>query len=775
MIQELTTFLQHVLKGDLKPVYKLENLTMIQNEAVRLIQTRQWDQNDIMTAQVILEISNIIYNNTDAIVPIEDGIYDQLIVLYKMYDPTNYQVGGQPTQIDNSNRYAPAGDDVRLMSEPWQPIYFGDREAFEEGLFTENFMADPAYDPRLFRPIDRTVYNRNTRDMATIPHKYPKLAGTLDKCKFTLVKEAIEAGVIDDPSIVIFERDFLGKHVMQGIINPYEEITLLLELKYDGMAVEADVTDHILAARSRGDTNRDECEDLTPVLQNYPFFNAPELPNSEAFGMQFECIITKPNLRRLAELRGKAYKNNRNGVIGLMKSIDAYAYRDLITLVPLATSLDIDPISEVEFMNKYYTSGVGMKYAVVSGDYNTVLFQVYKFVKEAEAIRDIMPFMYDGVVVHYVDPRIRQCLGRVNHVNKYSIAIKFNPMVKEAIFLGYSYTVGQNGNITPMIHYTPVEFFGTVHNKSSGHSLQRFNELNLGIGDIINVTYVNDVMPYVTKPVMENTEFVRPSGVKEQFPTHCPCCGSELAFSETGKTARCLNLKCEARHVAMIAGMLDKLMFKGFAEESVIALGLKSMHDFLNMDYDRAVNCLGKANGEKFMTQLGLFKEQPIYDYILLGSMGFTGIAIETWKKILNHIHYFDIMSKPDNELEYMLRNVKGIGENKIRTILEERPMFDTDMLELVGINIVYTYKARQLPAIRFTGIRDQELETELRNRGYDANGKAGVTRSTAILVVPEIGWQSDKIKKCGPQTLIIPMDEFRKNLEIYLAQIRDM
>lgn len=221
--------------------------------------------------------------------------------------------------------------------------------------------------------------------------------------------------------------------------------------------------------------------------------------------------------------------------------------------------------------------------------------------------------------------------------------------------------------------------------------------------------------------------------------------------------------------------MLDKLMFKGFAEESVIALGLKSMHDFLNMDYDRAVNCLGKANGEKFMTQLGLFKEQPIYDYILLGSMGFTGIAIETWKKILNHIHYFDIMSKPDNELEYMLRNVKGIGENKIRTILEERPMFDTDMLELVGINIVYTYKARQLPAIRFTGIRDQELETELRNRGYDANGKAGVTRSTAILVVPEIGWQSDKIKKCGPQTLIIPMDEFRKNLEIYLAQIRDM
>ena len=78
------------------------------------------------------------------------------------------------------------------------------------------------------------------------------------------------------------------------------------------------------------------------------------------------------------------------------------------------------------------------------------------------------------------------------------MAVKFDPWEKQTIFRGYTYEVGQHGNITPMIHYDPVEFMGTIHTKSTGSSLNRFNNLGLKYGDIINVTYVNDVMPYVS-------------------------------------------------------------------------------------------------------------------------------------------------------------------------------------------------------------------------------------------------------------------------------------
>ena len=73
-----------------------------------------------------------------------------------------------------------------------------------------------------------------------------------------------------------------------------------------------------------------------------------------------------------------------------------------------------------------------------------------------------MPFMYDGIVVSFMDFNLIQMLGRVNSVNKWQMAIKFETMKKDTVFLGYDYTVGQNGAITPMIYYKPIEFYGCI-------------------------------------------------------------------------------------------------------------------------------------------------------------------------------------------------------------------------------------------------------------------------------------------------------------------------
>ena len=107
-------------------------------------------------------------------------------------------------------------------------------------------------------------------------------------------------------------------------------------------------------------------------------------------------------------------------------------------------------------MNKYYTRDQLLRFNVLSGSYVNLMYQVKRFVEEAEMARSILPFMYDGVVIAQYDPNIRAYLGRVNSVNKYSIAIKFNALRKETIFRGYTYTVGKDGTITPMIHYDPV-------------------------------------------------------------------------------------------------------------------------------------------------------------------------------------------------------------------------------------------------------------------------------------------------------------------------------
>ena len=250
------------------------------------------------------------------------------------------------------------------------------------------------------------------------------------------------------------------------------------------------------------------------------------------FGIKFEAIITYDNLARIAQQFGKVYKNARVAIIGILGSRDARMYRDFITLVPIRTGgLNFtDPVQEIEFLNTYYSNGVGMRYAVLtSSDYTTLLYRVKRFKDEAEYMRRYLGFMYDGVVINYADPDVKRNLGRQNSIDLWSMAIKFNALEKNTYFYGYKYTIGQDGRITPMAYFAPVEFNGSIHDKTTVHSYKRFKDLGLKIGDIVSIKYVNDVICYLSKPdITYNRE--NPNPVLE-FPTHCPSCGSPLMFS----------------------------------------------------------------------------------------------------------------------------------------------------------------------------------------------------------------------------------------------------
>lgn len=766
-MQYLQKVLNELMNADISSV----DTTFIQkcgDLAIYLLNRENLNAYDITCMELIIQICQILYNNTDrSLLPLDDGVYDLLLEKDKNYND-KVQVGAPPIE------FKPDGEIVTNSDLKTPAIFMDDPEGYMQNEIFKNDIgyAPPLY-PQLYDlPIDRNAPVDNRKKSVTVPHNYPKLVGTLDKCKFTLSKEAKDRGVYDDRDVKIFERDFLGKHMQMGLFGPNDEITLILELKYDGISVEADVTDRIISARSRGDTGRDLAADLTPILGGYEFPFCPKMSlDEEPFGMKFEAIISHNNLDKMSRLRDKAYKNARNGIIGLFGSIDGYNYRDLITLVPLATSLDMDRVKEIEFMNTYYHSGEKLRYAVVTGNYQTVLYQVYKFVKEAEQIRPIMPFMYDGVVVSYADPRIIEVLGRENSVNKYSVAIKFNPMVKQAVFTGYSYTVGQNGLVTPMLHYTPVEFYGTIHTKSSGHSYARFKELNLAIGDAVELEYRNDVMPYLTR--CETQPVWGSHNPPVQFPEYCPSCGQKLYLMD--KSAYCTNPECPERVISRVTNMMKKLNLKDFSTESLKALRIHSLHELLHADegHTEYYDILGPVNYKKFYERILELKTTPMFDYQVVGSIGFTGIAVETWKKILNKVSLEDIMEQPETILYSRLVDIKGIGNNTAGTICAERDDFHDDLLSVINempnvtrsLGIQTTGKS-----IRFTGIRDEELCNYLCSLGFDANGNAGVTKNTDILIVPYEGFTSSKISKAGPGTIIVDISSFKANMDKYLA-----
>lgn len=710
---------------------------------------------DIQIIEDIIWISNVLYNNTDrTILPLDDGIYDLVLVKYESICG-KYKVGAEPiifTESDNSIVDNMVVDAFRELSVDCKDMMF------------YNNLKPHRFDPRDYME-QIFIYKGEehiSKRLVTSKQSFPELVGTLDKCKFVLNSEAISKGVFEDSNVKILERDFFGKHIEMGILDPKRKVKIILELKYDGVSIVGEVDSEIKRAFTRGDTGEGMAADLSSIFYGYQFPRSVHMDNT--FGMKFEAIMTYTNLYKYNALKNKNYSNCRTAISGLLSSSDAHKYKHLITLVPLATSLGLDRTTDMVFMNEYYSSGEELKYAVIEGDYVAILYQIRRFLEDAEMMRDRLDFMYDGIVVTYAEEDIMNILGRVNSVNKYSMAVKFNASKKSTTFLGYTFTIGQDGSITPMIHYEPVEFFGTIHTKSTGHSYSRYMDLGLRHGDIIDVEYVNDVMPYVTK--QDNHHNRNNHNALASFISECPSCGNNLKISKSNKTILCDNISCPERNLKRITSLVHKLNIKDFSEARIKDIGKYTFRGLLECTFDD-VGHIGNVAGMSFLENMNTLKSTELYDYKIMGALGFTGMGEEKWKLILNNFTLEDIININEN-VKNGIMNVRGLGGSTITIIENELPFFIEDMIYINNMNnVIRTLGMKSSgPSIRFTGFRDKKLMELLNTMGYDASDK-GVTKSTDILLIPHVGFTSSKLSKVGPNTQIIAVSDFCNSLNI--------
>lgn len=716
--------------------YDMTDLAMI------LLDKKDWCLEDISLANLIIVISNIIYNNTsDEVLPLDDGIYDRLVVRYNQYEES-YPVGAEPLQLEESKFVGNEIQDKKVMCNSLNLV---------DGL---SLMYSKSIHKKV-PSIDQRIEKRNMCSIVKPPiskrlinteHKYPDLVGTLDKCKFVIKQDAISAGVnLDDPSIHIFERDFIQRHISMGIIDPSEEFDVLLELKYDGVSVEAEIENGVIvSAYSRGDTANNVASDLTPIFGGYrfPYYHANI---SGRFGAKFEAIITKRNMEYLGALRGKSYKNCRNAIIGLLGSSDAPMYAHLITLVPLATSLNMNRLDEITFMNENLATIEYNRAFIASGNYVNILYQVREFMFSADYERQILPFLIDGIVVSYIDPEKINRLGRVNSVNKYSIAIKFLPKKAVTIFTGYTFSIGKSGEVIPMAHFKPCEFLGGIHNKQTIHSYQRFKELNLIPGQQVEIEYRNEVLTYVSKPDNEyNRNFV---GEPLKFIETCPFCGSKIEISESGKSARCINPNCPERMRFRAIDMANKFNFTDFSEETLTLLGITTFVDLVNVNNPLLMQ-LGPIEQRNYLDRVESLLNNPIEDYKVLSALGFTSMGDERWKLIMKYLSYDDIVTMPDEQLMEELVKIKSIGGKMAASIVSERYLYDRDMIDAKNmLKIIPTQSSVELPKVSFTGFRDDDLQAKLYELGYDA-GDYGVTSATAFVIAADKNSRSGKVNK---------------------------
>ena len=113
---------------------------------------------------------------------------------------------------------------------------------------------------------------------------------------------------------------------------------------------------------------------------------------------------------------------------------------------------------------------------------------------------------------------------------------------------------------------------------------------------------------------------------------------------------------------------------------------------------------------------------------------------------------------------------------------MKEREVFKKDLIYIYNMpNVIFTKgdngEVIELgKVIRFSGVRDKELETRLSAKGHDCSDGA-VTKNTDFLIIPFVGFSSGKVTKAleynaknpNHQIQIITLDEFKLNETSYL------
>ena len=298
-----------------------------------------------------------------------------------------------------------------------------------------------------------------------------------------------------------------------------------------------------------------------------------------------------------------------------------------------------------------------VEYHMVTRD--TVEDEVAKFSSEISK----NDFPSDGLVLSYDDIAYGRSLGRTAKFPRDSYAFKWQDEIRETILREIEWSPSRTGLINPVAIFDPVELEGTTVSRASVHNISIMEELELGIGDKIEVYKANMIIPQIAENLTR-------SGVKD-IPERCPVCQGETKIRQVGnaKALYCMNPECQAKHVKAFALFVsrDALNIEGLSEatlEKFISRGyIHTFADIFHLDrYKDEIQGM-EGFGEKSYRKLieSVKKARTTTLPRVVYSLGIAGIGLANAKVICRELKYDVEALLMVTEEE--LNEIQGVGE----------------------------------------------------------------------------------------------------------------
>ena len=393
--------------------------------------------------------------------------------------------------------------------------------------------------------ISDAQYDSLIRDIEKIEKSNPKLiskdtitqkVGGKPSVKFSKVNHRIKMESLSN-AFSLAEIEAFYNRVNKVVKNAY----FVVEPKIDGVSVSLTYIDGVFvlgATRGDGITGEDITENLRTIS------SVPTKINTKAalLTVRGEVYMPRDSYREIVEkqeLNGEApFKNPRNAAAGSLRQKDpaVTAQRNLSVYI-----FNIQYSSEQFIYHKDtldYLKNIGFS---VTPSYIrcATVEDIYLEIERINIERKEFTFDTDGAVVKLDNLQGRDELGSTTKAPRWAIAYKYPPEVKTSYLRDVIVKVGRTGVLTPTAMFDPVILAGTTVSRASLHNQDFINQLDVRVGDKIDVHKAGDIIPEILKSYEH-----QPESRTFLIPNICPSCGTTTTRINNEAAIRCINPEC---------------------------------------------------------------------------------------------------------------------------------------------------------------------------------------------------------------------------------------
>ena len=361
----------------------------------------------------------------------------------------------------------------------------------------------------------------------------------------------------------------------------------------------------------------------------------------------------------------------------------------------------------------------------------------------------------DGLVLTLDDIAYAATLGETAKYPKDSIAFKWRDQQAETVLREIEWSPSRTGLLNPVAIFDPVELEGTTVSRASVHNINIMEDLELGIGDTIQVYKANMIIPQLAGNLTRSGNI--------EIPAVCPVCGGPtLIRDEEGtKTLNCVNPDCLAKHVKKFSHFVsrDALNIEGLSESGLLKLigigALRTFADLFRLEEHREDIIALEGFGQKSFDNLAAAAERASHTTParLLYGLGVPGIGAANSNVIARACrNKWDDMQKLDEDA---LVDIDGVGNVMARDYVsyfkdDDNKRVIADLLNSLTLDESFEAAGTKLDGKTFviTGSLEhyanrKDLKAEIEAEGGKVAGS--VSAKTDYLITNDPGSGSSK------------------------------